>query len=172
MESNGTTQTEKQHYVPKFLLRRFSHQNNQKEIGVFNTNTNFFRYKCALRDQAYKHFLYGKDGVVEDILSKQIEGPNSSLIKNIIETNTVPHANTDDFIKLLEFVIVSHLRTPKLGDRANASSDRLARVMLEHNKELSAIAEDYEFGFENPVVNNLEFIKSSVVSCLDLKLYY
>jgi len=41
-------QNKKQHFVPKFLLRHFSIDENRKLIGVYNVNSGFHKADCPL----------------------------------------------------------------------------------------------------------------------------
>ena len=70
-----------QHYVPKFYLRNFS--NNGKNIGLFMPDKDVYRNNASIKSVAYSHFLYGEDGIVEDLLS-EIESKWAIMIRKII----------------------------------------------------------------------------------------
>jgi len=76
------TTKKNQHFVPKFYLRNFSYEMNNKEIGIYNINTGFSYNKAPIKGQAYKSYFYGKDNDVEDKLSKA-EGFTSFIFKKI-----------------------------------------------------------------------------------------
>ncbi|MDA3844285.1 MAG: DUF4238 domain-containing protein, partial [Candidatus Kapabacteria bacterium] len=59
------TEKKNQHYIPKFYLRNFSYQRNNKQIGVYTLKNNLFIQTGKLKKQASKNFFYGSDGEVE-----------------------------------------------------------------------------------------------------------
>lgn len=109
------TEKEKQHYVPKFYLRNFSYNGNKKQIGVFNTVSQFFIAQGKLKTQAYKPFFYGHDGRMEDILSI-VEGKLAPIINQIVSTYTLPKQGTTEYERLLMFIILTQLRNPVISD--------------------------------------------------------
>ncbi len=117
-----------QHYVPKFYLRRFSFINNQKEIGLFNTKTEFFRQQAPLKGQAYKPYLYGRDGELEDILSK-LEGGFAKLIRNITINSELPTINSNEYEELLSFVVISILRNVMISNNLIQSFNNMGQAI-------------------------------------------
>lgn len=113
-----------QHFVPKFYLRNYSFQNNGKEIGIFNTKTEFYFKNAPIKAQGSKTFFYGHDGEIEERLSK-IEGFLAPNIRKIINSLNIPSINSKEHIDLLTFVILMHLRNPILIDYAKLSRDQL-----------------------------------------------
>jgi hypothetical protein len=105
------TDKKNQHYIPKFYLRNFSYHGNNNQIGIFNLKNDFFYNSAKLKSQGSKNFFYGYDGKIEDRLS-EIEGVLSKTIKTIIETEELPPLDSDEYIDLLTFIILTHLRNP------------------------------------------------------------
>ncbi|WP_193777996.1 DUF4238 domain-containing protein [Psychrobacter sp. FDAARGOS_221] len=105
------TDKKNQHYVPKFYLRNFSFENNRKQIGLFNLENECFIPKAKLKTQASKNFFYGRDGVIEDNLAG-IEGRLSRLISGILVNNSLPRCNSQEHFDLLEFAVLTDMRTP------------------------------------------------------------
>jgi hypothetical protein len=169
-ENEPNTTKEKQHYVPKFLLRYFSYQDNQRQIGVLNTSSGFVKANCALKGQAYKPFFYGKDGVVEDFIGEYYEGPSSQIIRGIIQAEDIPAQYSDDYLKLLEFIMLSHQRTPKLEKQAQASSDWIRGIVEEAHIEAGLEVPELPDKYERKIYDNLDFIKPSVIYTADLKM--
>lgn len=60
------TEKANQHFVPKFHFRNFSYKNNQKEIGIYNVKSKFYKSNVSIRHQGSKRFFYGKDGELEE----------------------------------------------------------------------------------------------------------
>jgi hypothetical protein len=105
------TDKKNQHYIPKFYLRYFSYEGNQKQIGVHNYKSDFTFPTAKLKTQGSKNFYYGEDGIVEDLLS-EIEGKLSNTIKLIRESETLPSKESNDHYNLLHFIALTHLRNP------------------------------------------------------------
>lgn len=170
MQPDSVTEKEKQHYVPKFLLRYFSFRENQKEIGVLNTSTNFVRPNCPLKGQAYKPFFYGKDGVIEDFIGNNYEGPASQIIREIINSSSLPSPGSRDYILLLEFIILSLQRTPKLEKLGKESSkwlrDLYEEAWTEYSQEKPPLP-DEELDM---VLENLSQIELGAFKISDLEV--
>jgi len=124
------TDKKNQHYIPKFYLRNFSYQNNEKQIGIFNIHKNFFYPTSKLKTQGSKNFFYGYDGRIEDGLSK-IEGKLSAIIRNIITDQKIPVKETEAYIKLLIFVGLTHLRNPVTISYIKQSREAAKRSLFE-----------------------------------------
>jgi len=98
------------HFVPKFYLRNFSYLNNKKEIGLYNTRSQFYFKTAPLKSQASKDFFYGTDGIIEDSLA-ELEGNLATVINNIIH-NDSPDLNNEDLFSLLLFIVLTDFRNP------------------------------------------------------------
>lgn len=105
---------ENQHYVPQFYLRNFS--DNGKNIGMFRFKDNLFIENASIKSVAYRKYLYGEDGQLEDILSKY-ENRWRIIIRKIIENQSIDKILTErERDSLLQFISVSQVRTSKLAD--------------------------------------------------------
>src|SRR5690606_17532681 len=110
MLANDTVK-KNQHYLPKFYLRYFSKCENEKEIGVYNINNKKTIRYAPIKSQASKPFYYGRDGVLEDWLSK-VEGDFASIIKKLRLTMKPPKRFTNEHLTLLLFVSCTLARNP------------------------------------------------------------
>ena len=88
-----TTKKKNQHYIPKFYLKNFSFENNNKQVGLFNVNNQKFIQRAKLKTQGSKNFFYGSDGFIEDSLAL-IENTIAKTIKRIILSGKLPKKNT------------------------------------------------------------------------------
>lgn len=125
------TDKKNQHYIPKFYLRKFSIENNEKQIGVFNIDNKIFIQKGKLKTQGSKNFFYGQDGIIEDHLS-EIEGHLATTLKNLIADKKVPNKLSNEHINLLLFIVLTDLRNPV---KINLMIDSFEQVR-NHIKEL------------------------------------
>ncbi|WP_134356077.1 DUF4238 domain-containing protein [Flavobacterium psychrophilum] len=128
------TEKKNQHYIPKFYLKNFSFQKNEKQIGVFNLKNEFFFPTSKLKTQGSKNFFYGYDGVIEDRLS-EIEGMLSQAIKNLIHTEILPQKESITHADLLAFVALTDLRNPVSIGNMKALIDQMRDRVLEIHPE-------------------------------------
>lgn len=105
------TEKKNQHYIPKFYLRKFSVENNEKQIGVFNIDNKIFIQRGKLKSQGSKNFFYGQDGKIEDHLS-DIEGHLATTLKDLIADKNIPSKLSHSHINLLLFIVLTDLRNP------------------------------------------------------------
>jgi Protein of unknown function (DUF4238) len=105
------TKKRNQHFVPRFYLKKFSIENNLREIRVFNLPNKKFISRASLADQAASKFYYGKDGELEDSLSKS-EGIFAGAINKVLETNSLPPHQSKEHRQLLHFAIMTEERNP------------------------------------------------------------
>lgn len=102
------------HYVPQFYLRNFS--DNGKNIGMYRFKGEQYIQNASIKSVAYRKYLYGDDGQLEDILSFY-ESKWKVIIKKIIDNQSINKIlDKSEFSSLLQFISVSHVRTSKLAD--------------------------------------------------------
>ncbi|MCK9402874.1 MAG: DUF4238 domain-containing protein [Chitinophagaceae bacterium] len=105
------SEKEKQHFVPKFYLKKFSNQNDERSVGVFLKDKSIF-IKCAsIEGQSQKPYYYGDDGKIENILM-EIEGPASRVFNKICENCAVVKTPVEDYFRILHFTVNLYLRNP------------------------------------------------------------
>jgi hypothetical protein len=127
-----TTDKKNQHYIPKFYLRNFSFEHNQKQIGLYHVGRDFFYSKAKLKTQGSKTFYYGQDGTLENSLSK-VEGIISRSIRRIISTIELPPAKSKDHLNLLYFTALTHLRNPVAINQLKDSIEQMRTALLEED---------------------------------------
>ncbi|WP_404399048.1 DUF4238 domain-containing protein [Lactococcus lactis] len=115
------------HYVPKFYLKNFT--NNNKYICTFVVEKNKYIRNGSIRTMAQSHNLYGDTNEVEDKLC-EIEMKASKIIKDIIQTKTLPTKLSLEFLQLMQFIVISDLRTLKLNEIVSEQQKRLKDSIL------------------------------------------
>ncbi len=105
-----TTEKKNQHFVPKFYLKLFSFNSNEKEVGLFNINHTLFKERVPLKKQAKGDFFYGKDGKLEDWLSN-LETLSAPIFQKIIKSNSIDKINKDEGQLLILFTLLLAYRT-------------------------------------------------------------
>jgi len=134
------TDKKNQHYIPKFYLRNFSYKGNNKQIGLFNLKRSFYHPTAKLKTQGARNFFYGKDGKVEDFLSK-VEGKMSKVINSIVQTQLLPKKTDETYLELLHFVGLTNLRNPAIIDLFEKI---LPQALRERTQELDDKTDAYE----------------------------
>ena len=100
--------TKKQHYVPKFYLRRFT--KNPNTINLYNLSRRVSIFDVSLKHQCYQSYFYDKDNFIENQL-KIIEDNVSVQLCDITASRKLPKQGTNEYAGLLLFAIVQHERT-------------------------------------------------------------
>ncbi|UOG77422.1 DUF4238 domain-containing protein (plasmid) [Hymenobacter tibetensis] len=164
------TNKEKQHYVPKFFLRRFSYQGDERTIGVYNPRTNLFVPRAPLRSQAYRSYFYGKDGILEDELS-EVEGVTAELLRRITAIEYPIKSGSADHFSLLVHLMLSDLRTAGAIDRLKALSDNMLDKLFEGQERRPREVQNLEpTTSEDTLKLAMNSLKLSVEFCQDLEI--
>jgi Protein of unknown function (DUF4238) len=157
-----------QHYIPQFYLRNFSIDENQKTIGVFNLNDNFFFKGASIKNQGSEKFYYGIDGKVEEGLSK-MESILAPKLKEIKETQILPNKFSDEHIAILIFIILTDLRNPINIDHIKKFTSSFKKEILQFapntSKDDSILQ---EIPHEVAVEMSFGAYENSLHVCLDL----
>jgi hypothetical protein len=149
-----------QHYIPKFYLRNFSYQSNEKQIGLFNIFNQIFCEKAKLKAQGSKNFFYGKDGKIEDSLCV-MEGVFALRIREIIETLKLPKKNSIEHFELLSFIAVTDLRNP-------VHIEGTKNMMKEMERRLIQLDDNVEKDNLMPSLLHDEIVEMSLSLILDV----
>lgn len=157
-----------QYYVPKFYLRYFSNLPNKKQLGVFNLKRKIYIASAPLRKQGFKPYLYGKDGVLEDLLSN-VESGLALFIRLINVTKILPIFNTISHRFLLFFVFLMRLRNPEISDGFKKSFNNAQTILNRKREKLGLDPEKEEFDNNFLVAVGLSHINTGLLHCSDLK---
>lgn len=165
------TEKKNQHYIPKFLLRYFSYQDNQNQIGIYNKNSNYFKQDAKLKTQASKKFFYGKDGLIEDWLG-EIESLVAPIFLKIKNEQILPKYMSTDQVDMLFFLILLDMRNPNRKAHFQNSTKLFKEHLLlkgtDKNSHIIKEIEDYEKkdeSFQRMIIKS----RSLISHCMDLK---
>lgn len=165
------TAKKNQHYIPKFYLRNFSFEVNQKEIGVFNITNQIFIQRAKLKTQGSKKFFYGEDGKIEDSLSI-IEGKLAATIKNIIQSEELPQKLSSEHFELMTFLTLTDFRNPVRIQSMTGMFDTMKMRLneLDPNFDTSKVLPEHTH--EETVKQSLSFTRKiiEIIADLDYKL--
>ncbi|WP_158743947.1 DUF4238 domain-containing protein [Acidisphaera sp. L21] len=164
-----------QHFVPKFLMRHFSPDVEEKTIGMFNIRKGkTLDCPVGLSGQCQKPYFYGQDLVMENILS-EFEGTISALFKAIIQGRRAPAYGTRAHFDLLTFIALQASRTEARSVHTNEMADKVARAMMERTApELLAYIDrlGFRIGMESAPAYNVRMgmMLSPILIDLNIKL--
>lgn len=165
------TEKKNQHYIPKFLLRYFSYQDNQSQIGIFNKKSKYFKKDAKLKTQASKKFFYGKDGLIEDWLG-EIESLVAPIFLKIKKEQILPKHMSTEQVDMLFFLILLDMRNPNrkahLQNSTRLFKEHLLTKGTEANSDIIQQIEEYEKhnkSFEKMIIKSRRLISH----CMDLK---
>lgn len=165
------TEKRNQHYIPKFYLRNFSFEANQKQIGVFNITNQVFIQRAKLKTQGSKNFFYGEDGKIEDSLSI-IEGELATAIKSIIQSEKLPEKLSREHFELMTFLTLTDFRNPVRIQSMTGMFDNMKKRLneLDPNFDTSKVLPEYTH--EETVKQSLSFTREiiEITADLDYKL--
>lgn len=158
-----------QHYVPQMYLRLFSVDEDGSQVGMFYLGKELFKSKIPLRHQAKEDFFYGKDGELEEELSK-LETKAAPLLKDIISGNTIPLKNSDDYNCVLLFTLVLANRTKEAIEHAKETTSKVINEMMKYDERVSDKAGKYQIYPSNLVEMVIASVSDRMYLAVDLKL--
>jgi hypothetical protein len=167
------TDSKNQHYVPKFYLRHFSVNSIGKEIRLFNIKSEKFVPTASLKHQASSNFFYGKDGRVENQLSK-LEGLLARAVLEVIKTQDRPKYFSRTHVELLNFAISTDLRNPIRKLIFEKLNEGVLKKILstdprfKDNPDFVKAIEMIEIVPNNSSIYSLSYIRNAVEITLDL----
>ncbi|WP_047396531.1 DUF4238 domain-containing protein [Cetobacterium sp. ZOR0034] len=167
------TSTKNQHYVPQFLLKKFSL--DRKTIKVYQKDKRSIIENAPIKNQCSKKWFYGK-GKTEDKLS-QLEGDGAKVIKRVLEGKKV---DFKEKAQLYQFIYLQSIRTQKKNDVINNVAKKIQKNYIEavakinnlgNIDEIEGIEEllsEFEANFKMTPENLIDDYKSNYNKILDL----
>ena len=157
------------HFVPRFYLTRF--QSEPKRIHVYNLKRFTTFLNASLRDQCYKHKLYGSTDDNEDRL-QVLEGLIAPHLRTVVSDGVLPSWNSEGYSAVLAFVAVQLLRTPGFASRINEVVDKMVKQAYSGHPSLEG--EDLDrlrIGFQDPVSAALKLLPEVLKALWPLKAH-
>jgi hypothetical protein len=158
-----------QHYVPQFLLRRFSQDG--ASIGLHNLKSGRQIEGASLKHQACRDWFYGRDGHIEKVLS-QFEGDASTVLRSIEEAVRPPRRYGVDHHTLATFLHIQAQRTAQAVSEANEMLNKMGKSVLRRrltDPELLDVLDDVEMSLTDPTDMTLRRAILDTPVILDLK---
>ena len=159
-------QNKRQHYVPRFYLKRFSPDG--KSINIWNLRSKQKIVSASLRDQCYKDYFYGKQLDVEKGL-----GINEYLTANILEfvdkRCNLPPPLSLEHLAIILYVISQHGRTKYAADEADEMHDQVMKQLYRQPMQSKGIDIDqFNITSEDALLFNLGIVVQCYPLLLDL----
>lgn len=126
------TSTKNQHYVPQFLLKKFSL--DRKTIKVYQKDKAKIIENAPIKNQCSKKWFYGK-GKTEDKLSK-LEGDGAKVIKKVLEGKKV---DFKEKAQLYQFIYLQSIRTLKKINLINETTKELKKEIIKSIAEVKGL---------------------------------
>ena len=141
-------QNKKQHYVPRFYLKRFS--SSGKAINIWLPQKKRKILAANLKNQCYKNYFYGSDPTFETTLG-YVEA-ETSLIFNLADIHKeLPPPGSPDHHVLVLYVLLQYSRTVYSAESTNEAMDKMAKHMFRDAVAKKGInIDDFYIGIENP----------------------
>lgn len=116
-----------QHFVPQFLLRRFSPDGSS--IGLHNIASGRRIEGASLKHQACRDWFYGRDGHIESVLA-DFEGEASRVLLDIQESTRPSKRYSADHHTLATFLHIQAQRTAQAVAQANEMLNKIGKSVL------------------------------------------
>lgn len=156
----------RQHYVPRFYLRRFG--STAKQIDLLNLGSRKVVRNAALAKQCYEDHFYGKDGELEEAFAF-MEAHTAALLEEIISRRAVPAPGSEGWRSLIIFLAFQKLRTQAA---ASTSDDLFAQgvkeVLAEHPRIDPEVLEAVRIENTGGLADSLNAAMDSAIEMDDL----
>ena len=157
----------KHHFVPRFYLKGF--QSDPKRIHVHNFQRAITILHASLRDQCYKHKLYGPTDDIENKL-QVLENLIAPRLRTVISASELPPLDSEGHLLILAFVALQLLRTPSYASRINQVVDKMVKQAYSGDPTLQgADLDNLRVGYDNPVLATLNLLPEMLEALLPLR---
>lgn len=157
----------RQHYVPKFYLRNFSE--SEKSISSFNLSRELFVPEASIKNMCQRNNFYGADNQLENILGEKFEPTQAQILKNILQTRTLPD-DLENYIDLILFMLISEARHLKTAVSLNHTVDSVLKTVIELSPRFKDVDLDkYQITINEPSLVAIQEAIESIYLVLDLE---
>ena len=137
----GVDVKRRHHFVPQFYLRGFA--SLPRRINLLHLEGSILIRHASLRDQCYRHRLYGKQDDVEDAFS-EIEGRAAAVVSSIVSSRQPPVRPSSSYSTLVEFAALQLLRTTAAMEQMRRASGDLANAVFDGSPPIGFPLDDDE----------------------------
>jgi hypothetical protein len=115
----------RQHYVPRFILKRFSSNSAARTISLINLQRGLVVNGASLRDQCYKDYFYSSQQVEKSLAN--LEGKWAIFLDKLIKEESI---DRDKIVMLAELFCVQRTRTLRAEAETNEIFNNLAKSLV------------------------------------------
>lgn len=163
-----TTKKRNQHFVPRFYLKNFSIGRNERQVAVFNVKKNLYVKSASLSDQAARKFYYGKDGEMEEGLSR-LEGEMASVINEIKRTGALPPHSSKAHRMILYFSVTTEVRNPKYAQGLEKQVESAGELFKQHvDFPEKYRTSEFKLGVKDPAIFAFTNFRKHIILLSDL----
>ncbi len=163
----SNTKKRQQHFVPKFYLKRFSHDGKGKQLSLWSGVSQLYVKDARLSDQAYADNFYGADGSVEDTLSV-LESKVAGITAQIMRDGLLPVTGSEEHLLLYTFVMFQAERTKAGASDMETTADQMMRFFFKEDPRFEPYLPHIKLKLLNPGAQKLALVSPLVPLCLDL----
>ncbi len=153
-----------QHFVPKFYLKYFSVNRNNKSLNIFNKDIEKYIENASLASQAYKKYYYGKDGEMEKSLA-DVESRAALLLNKISKDKILPNQLSELHRFLLFFILLTDLRNLNYNNKLKESLNSMHNSIFNKGE---VVDPKFDLRTDNTVELSLSTLPLSIDVCADL----
>ena len=159
--------TKNQHYLPRFLLKKFATDDNKKLITIHLMKNNEFVINGDLDDQAQEKYLYGSNQKLENLFAK-LEDVTSPVIDKLLTGSLV--LSDDEKLHLKLFIMYQLNRTPGSIDLTNDSIDSMIKNAASHDKFLKDHLSEFSTELKKPYMFQFSIATKALHIIFDLRI--
>jgi hypothetical protein len=156
-----------QHFIPKFILRNFSNNLNQKTVGVWVISSGSFVSSAPIDRQASGAYYYGKDRNIEHAF-QMIEDKTAPIINQLIFEHKLPIPLSEEHTTLIAFVVSLSLRTPYAAQSITELVNSVIKLAYKDDPRFKDKLDKFELKSSNPPAEALRNLETCIVISLDL----
>jgi len=158
----------RQHFVPRFLLKRFGHE-NRKQIDVFLLKTAERRNGVSIKHQCQGSYFYGTDLRIEVGL-RGLEEFAAEITANVSKARFPPLRLSEAHIGLVTFIASMIGRTQHAVDVFEDMTDKLVKTIFAGDKELAPYFPHVRIGFDGAAREATAIHVTHAPYCFDLDI--
>lgn len=158
----------KQHYVPKQYLKFFSNFEQRTHVRLYNLRTKLYLKSASIDGQNQKDYFYGKTPDIENAFA-EFETRTCDIIREIIQTNSLPTHESDDYWCLLVYVMYQQNRTQLSALKIEKLLNQVTLKMLKDRFVPTSEIQEIKQQFEYPGIASLENVPELIDAVSDLK---
>jgi hypothetical protein len=159
-------QNKKQHYVPRFYLKRFSPDGHS--ISLWNIKNEIRVTSANLKHQCYKDYFYGKELKVEKALGL-VEGHTSEILRLIDKHQSPPPFHSEEYLTLVLYMLMQYGRTAYSADALDEMNDKIVKHLFGPKADAEGIdLSKFTIGIKDSAQYSLGMISQLYPLMLDL----